>query len=130
MKNQHAEALKQFYSHMTEGNTQKALDVCADAMSFQVAGKSPVAGKFTRANFDESFVQKLKDLTQGTYQFQAHDILTSDLHGTVLGTEKFILNGKTHEFRVVHIWRFENGKPLAGYLYERDLYAFDGAFQA
>ena len=126
MKTQHAEGLKQFYSHFTEGNIQKALEVCAEAMTFQVPGKSLIAGKYTRASFGD-FINKLKDLTQGTYQTHVHDILVSDLHGTMLGTEKFTANGKAHEFRIVHVWRFENGKPFAGYLYERDLYGFDAA---
>lgn len=127
--NQHSENLKQVYAHLTEGHWSKALDFCAENVSFQVYGQSPIAGKYTRSNFAEWF-QKLQDLTNGTYQLQIHDILVSDLHGTALGTEKFTMNGKAYEFRVAHVWRFENGKPLAGYLYERDLYAFDAAIQS
>jgi ketosteroid isomerase-like protein len=127
MQIQHAEALKQFYSHFTEGRIEKAFEGCADSVTFQIAGKSPLAGKYSRANVRD-LESRLREFTQGTYSLAVHDILASDLHGTVLGTEKFTSQGKTHEFRVVHVWRFENGKPLAGYLYERDLYAFDGAF--
>lgn len=128
MNHPHAVVLKKFYADFVEGNFQSALDLCTDSMTFQVAGKSPLAGKFTKANFVEGFAAKLKSLSQGTYQLDVHDILASDLHATVLGTIKLVSHGKPVEIRTVHVWRFEGGKPLAGYEYPRDLYQYDAAF--
>lgn len=128
MKHSNVEVLSKIYTQFSEGRYQAMLDACTDTMTFQVAGKSPLAGKFTKATFIEGFAKKLKDLSQGTYNFEVHDILASDLHGTVLATAKFLRNGKTIELRTVHVWRFENGKPLAGYEYARDLYQSDLAW--
>lgn len=128
MKHPHSEILARVYSHFMEGNFDAMLELCSEKVTFQVAGKSPLAGKFTRETFSDQFGSKLKLLTGGTYHFDAHDILASDLHATVLATVKMTVHGKAHEFRTVHVWRFENGKPLAGYEYARDLYAFDQAF--
>ena len=130
MKHPHAENLSKVYAHFTEGNFDSMLALCSEKVTFQVAGKSPFAGKYTRETFSDHYGAKLSRLTGGTYRFEAHDILASDLHATVLATIKMTIHGKAHEFRTVHVWRFENGKPLAGYEYARDLYAFDGAFLA
>jgi ketosteroid isomerase-like protein len=128
MKHPHEEVLSQVYSELVVGNYAKAVDVCAPGFSFQIAGKSSLAGKYDRETFSSAYPSKLKTLTDGTYRFDLHEILVSDLHATVLATVKAMVRGKSHEFRVVHVWRFEGGKPLAGYEYARDLYAFDSAF--
>ena len=130
MKPSHTLVLTQFYSRFVEGNFQGALDLCAESMTFQVPGKSPLAGKFTRANFIEGFAQKMKSLSGGSHQFEIHDILASDLHATVLGSHKVTSQGKTTELRTVHVWRFDGEKPLAGYEYPRDLYQYDATWTA
>jgi ketosteroid isomerase-like protein len=54
-----------------------------------------------------------------------HDIMASDQHGIVLATEQLVRDGKSVELRTVHVWRFEEGKPVAWYEYPRDLYQYD-----
>ncbi len=130
MKHPHALVLTQVYSNFVAGHFDQMLELCAPQVTFQLAGKSPLAGKYTRETFAKDYASKLKPLTAGSYHFDIHDILASDLHATVLATIKVTAQGKNHEFRTVHVWRFENGKPLAGYEYARDLYAFDAAFGA
>jgi ketosteroid isomerase-like protein len=119
--------LEKFYAHFTKGDASGALEACAEGFSFQIAGQSPLAGKYGR-NTLASLVTKTRELSGGTYSFTVHDILTSDLHGTVLGSHKLMRGGKTTELRSVNVWRFENGRLLAGYDYPRDLYAFDAAW--
>jgi ketosteroid isomerase-like protein len=120
--------LNQMYADFNEGNFDRMLSHCAENVTFQVSGKSALAGKFTKANFKEGFAQKLKTLSHGSFEFSVHDVLASDLHGTVLATVKLTSHGKTTELRTVHVWRFENGTPLAGYEYTRDLYQFDAVW--
>ena len=86
---------------------------------------SKLAGKYTKANFAQDFAMKLQELSGGTLKIEVHDILASDLHATVLATDRLIREGKTIELRTVHVWRFEAGKPIAWYEYPRDLYQFD-----
>lgn len=125
MKHPHAVALEQFYAAFSKGDFQSAIDCGTPNVTFQVPGKSQLAGKYTRENFAEGFGMKLRELSGNTYHFEAHDILASDLHATVLASCKLTRAGKTVELRTVHVWRFENGKPLAGYEYPRDLYQYD-----
>ena len=106
------------------------LDACSDIMTFQVPGKSPLAGKFTKANFIDGFAKKLAELSNNTYKLEVHDILAGDLHATVLGSVKVMTQGKSVELRTVHVWRFGEGRPLAWYEYPRDLYQFDATWGA
>lgn len=125
MKHQHAEVLKKFYSEFSSGNFQGAIDCGTETVTFQVPGKSRLAGKYTRDTFARELGTRLQELSGGTFKFEAHDILVSDLHATVLASCKLVRDGKTVELRTVHVWRFEDGKPLAGYEYPRDLYQYD-----
>ena len=125
MKHQNILLLEKIYSHFAEGDFPAALELCADSITFQVPGKSKLAGKHTKANFAQELMLKVMELSDGTYKLETHDIMSSDIHATVLASSKVTRGGKTVELRTVHVWRFENGKPIAWYEYPRDLYAFD-----
>ncbi len=125
MKHPNATLLEKLYQDFSKGDLQAVLTACGDQITFQVPGKSKLAGKYTKANFGQDFVMKLHELSGGTLKIEVHDILVSDLHATVLATERLMKDGKTIELRTVHVWRFEAGKPIAWYEYPRDLYQFD-----
>jgi ketosteroid isomerase-like protein len=124
MKHPNALTLEKIYADFARGDLQALLASCADSMTFQVPGKSKLAGKYTKSTFQE-FVTRLSELSGGTFKLEVHDILASEQHGAVLSTERLTKSGKPVEFRMVHIWRFEAGKPVAWYAYPRDLYQFD-----
>ena len=115
--------------YFTEGNFIGVLDACSDKMTFQIPGKSPLAGKFNKTNFLSGFALKAKELSGGTYQLEVHDMMATDQHATVLCSSKLTTDGKTVELRAVHVWRFEHGVPIAWYEYPRDLYQFDEAWK-
>jgi len=125
MKHPNIVTLEKLYSDFSQENFPAVLDACADSVTFQIAGKSQLAGKYTKENFIQDFMMKLKELSGNTYQIEVHDILASDQHAAVLTTERVTRHGKTTELRTVHVWRFGAGKPLAWYEYPRDLYQFD-----
>jgi len=124
-KNPTTVLLEKFYAAFVKGDWTAALAECPDQITFQVAGKSKLAGKFTKANFAKDYAAKLQEISGGTYQLEVHDILVSDRHATVLASTRVTRDGKATELRGVHVWRIENGKPVAWYEYPRDLYAFD-----
>ena len=125
MKHANALTLEKLYADFANGDLNAVLAACADQMTFQVPGKSKLAGKYTKVNFAQDFVTKLGELSGGTFKLEVHDILASDQHAAVLATDRLTRAGKPVEFRTVHIWRFEAGKPVAWYEYPRDLYQFD-----
>lgn len=128
MTHPNAAVLKKLYADFSGGDLKSVLSACADTMTFQVPGKGRLAGKYTKANFAEGFALKLGELSGGTFKMELHDILASDQHAAVLATNSLLRDGKKIEYRTVHIWRFENGKPVAWYEYPRDLYHFDSVW--
>lgn len=121
----HAELLHKFYQAYSLGDVPAMLACCADDVTFQVMGKSPLAGKFDRRTFASNLLQRMRELSAGTHQMEVHDILASDLHGMVLVTHKLRRNGTPHEYRAAHVWRIQGAKLVAWYEYARDLYQFD-----
>lgn len=128
MKHPNAALLTKMYQDFNEGNFQGMLDACSDDFTFELKGKSPLAGKYTKATFITGFAQKLNELSGGTYKMEIHDIIASDQHGLVLCTVKVTTHGKAVELRTVHVWRMPNGKPVAAYEYPRDLYQLDSVW--
>ena len=84
----------------------------------------PVAPELVERVVQKFFAQ-LGELSGGSLKVEIHDILASDLHACVLVTDKLTRNGKACEYRGVHVWRFQDGKPIAWYDYPRDLYQYD-----
>ncbi len=125
MKHAHALVLEKIYADFAKGDIDSVLAACDDKMTFQVPGKSKLAGKFTKENFARDFVQPLLELSGNTLQVELHDILASDRHAVVLASDHILRKGEKIQLRTAHVWRFENGKPVAWYEYPRDLYQFD-----
>lgn len=124
MKHPHILVLEKLYSDFGKGDIPSVLAACADEMTFQVPGKSRLSGKYTRETFPQ-FATKLHELSHGTVKIEVHDILASDQHAVALCSDRLQKLGKTFEYRTAHVWRFQNGKPVAWYEYPRDLYVYD-----
>lgn len=125
MKHRHITTLEKLYADFARHDSQAVIDACSEKMTFQISGKSKLAGKYNRTEFAQDFFARLQEFSAGSFKLEVHDILASDLHATVLATSKVTREGKTVELRTVHVWRFEGDKPLAGYEYPRDLYQYD-----
>lgn len=124
-KHPHALLLEKLYADFSSGQITAVLAACDDKITFQIPGKSKLAGKYDKATFESNFVTQLRELSGGTHKLSVHDILASDQHAVALVSDKLTRNGNTVEYRAAHVWRFENGKPVAWYEYPRDLYQYD-----
>ncbi len=125
-----ATTLKKMYTHLIENHIDQFLGCWDERTTFQVFGKSALAGKFTKQSFGKDFFELAKRLSNDTYKIELHDVMATDLHGTALATVSVMRNNQKIEFRTVHVWRFDQGKPIAGYEYTRDLYQFDTAWES
>jgi ketosteroid isomerase-like protein len=125
MKNANVELLQKLYADFAKGDLPSVLAVCADKMTFQVPGKSPLAGKYDKTTFATQFVTKLMEFSGGSLKIEIHDILGSERHAVVLCSDHLMRRGQPVEYRTAHVWRFEEGKPVAWYEYPRDLYQYD-----
>ena len=88
-------------------------------LTFEIKGKTRVSGKHDRAQFAR-LMTRLKELSEGTFQSEIHDMLVSDRHAMILSTHRLTRGGEKLEYRSVQVWRFEGGSPIAGYEYLRD----------
>lgn len=114
MNHSNADLLSRIYVDFAKGDASAVLDACAEKMTFQIAGKSQLAGKYTKEDFS-SFLSKMRELSGDSLKLEVHEILASDRHGVVLASEHLLRNGDAVQMRTVHVWRFENGKPVAWY---------------
>jgi ketosteroid isomerase-like protein len=121
----HTELLKKFYDCFAKGDTAGMLEYCSDDVTFQIAGKSKLAGKYTKTTVGPELMLKIRELSDGTFKLEIHDIMASDQHGMVLTSDSVMRKGVKHEYRSVHVWRIQKGKLLAWYEYPRDLYQYD-----
>ena len=117
--------VRSIYDAFAAEDYARALGLCDPKVTFQIAGKSPLAGKYDATNFVSGLVTKWKELSAGQYNLEVHDVLASDRHAVALTSVKFTKNGATVEYRSAQVWRIENGKPVAWYEYLRDGYQFD-----
>lgn len=124
MTHPNAQLLKTFYDAFAKGDMNTMLSLCSDDMTFQISGKSKLAGKYNKSTAPQ-LLSKIHELSGGTFKLEVHDIMASDLHGMVLTTDTLTRNGTKHEYRSVHVFRIQNGKPVAWYEYPRDLYQYD-----
>ena len=121
---QHAISLKRLYELWQTGDAASISREFSDKLTFEIKGRSRIAGKHDRSQFT-ALMSKMKELSAGTLNSEIHDMLVSERHGMVLATHKLMRDGKALEYRSVHVWRFENGLPIAGYEYLRDQSQFD-----
>ena len=125
MKHPNVAVLEKIYADFHKGDVQAVVAACAPNMIWNLAGKSALAGKFTNETVISGFFAKLGEISKGTLQFEAHDLMATDRHAVALCCDTLQKNGDKVQTRSVHVWRFENGKPVAWYEYPRDMYQFD-----
>lgn len=128
MTHPNAELLKQFYGCFAKGDLNGMLEVCSEDVTFQIPGRGKLAGKYDKATLGPQLIQRISELSGGTFKLEVHDIMASDRHGLVLATDTVMRNGRPHEYRAVHVWRIQNGKLVAWYEYPRDLYQYDAVW--
>ena len=124
MNSAHASSLKRLYDLWLAGDVVTIEREFPAKLTFEIKGQSSLAGKHDRGAFGRLH-GKQKELTGGTFASEIHDVLVSDRHGMVLSTHRLSHAGVPLEYRSVHVWRFEEGMPIAGYEYLRDHYQFD-----
>jgi len=124
MKHPNAATFEKMYARFAEGDFAGMTEFCDEAVTFQIAGKSRLAGKYDRAGFAE-WGARVREMSGGSFRPEIHDVMATDLHATILCTVRVTRGDKPLEYRTVHVWRFQNGKPVAGYEYPRDLNQYD-----
>jgi ketosteroid isomerase-like protein len=97
------EMARKGYQAFNEAHLEDAMATIDDDIVWHVGGDNPLSGEYKGKQAVMEFFAKFGQLTEGTYEFDIHDILASEDHTVVIGTSTATRNGRTHTSRSVDI---------------------------
>jgi uncharacterized protein len=97
------EMARKGYQAFNELHLDEAMDTIADDVVWHVGGENPISGEYKGKQAVMELFMKYGQLTEGTSEFDIHDILASEDHTVVLGTATATRHGRTHTSRFVDI---------------------------
>ncbi len=103
MELRNVEMARKGYEAFNEARIEDAMDTIADDIVWHVGGDNPLSGEYKGKQAVLEFFGKFGQLTEGTYEFEIHDILASEGHTVVIGTSTSTRHGRTHTSRSVDI---------------------------
>jgi uncharacterized protein len=97
------EMARKGYQAFNEQQLEDAMDTIADEVVWHGGGDNPLAGEFKGKQAVMELFMKYGQLTEGTSEFDIHDIVASEDHTVVIGTATATRHGRTHASRFVDI---------------------------
>ena len=128
MAHPNEEMLRNAYAAFARGDLDGYLSNCTDDITFHVPGRNQVAGDYSRAQFGPALINKVMQLTNGTFRETIDDVIANETRGCVLATHEFDRGSKHFSYQTAHIYRISNGKPAEFLEYPADLHQFDEAW--
>ena len=118
--------VRDFYALFARGDATALTHRFAEDFVFVPAGRnSPLAGPRRGPAEIFEFTRQQLEWTRGTWIPRPYDIAVGERHVVVLVTVTASRGTTTHEFRLVHVWRFEGGLARELRSYVDDQYAYD-----
>ncbi len=112
------EMARKGYQAFNEMKIEEAMATIHEDIVWHNGGDNPLSGEYKGKQAVMELFAKFGQLTEGTSEFDVHDILASDDHTVVIGTATATRHGRTHASRfgaIVHpaedgrakeFWRF------------------------
>jgi uncharacterized protein len=97
------EMARKGYQAFNEQHLEDAMDTIDDDIVWHSGGENPISGEFKGKQAVMELFMKFGQLTEGTSEFDIHDIVASDDHTVVIGTATATRHGRTHASRFVDI---------------------------
>ncbi|HEV2217540.1 MAG TPA: nuclear transport factor 2 family protein [Candidatus Dormibacteraeota bacterium] len=97
------EMARKGYQAFNEQHIDEAMATIHDEIVWHAGGDGPLAGEYKGKNAVAEFFMKFGQLTEGTSEFDIHDILASEDHTVVIGTATATRHGRTHTSRFVDV---------------------------
>lgn len=97
------EMARKGYQAFNELHIEEAMETIHDDIVWHAGGNGPLAGEYKGKQAVMELFMKYGQLTEGTSEFDVHDILASEDHTVVLGTASATRHGRTHTSRFVDI---------------------------
>lgn len=97
------EMARKGYQAFNEMQIEAAMDTIHDDVVWHIIGDNPLSGDYKGKQAVMEMFAKYGQLTEGTSEFDIHDILGSEEHTVVIGTATATRHGRTHSSRFVDI---------------------------
>jgi len=97
------EMARKGYQAFNEQHLDEAMETIADDVVWHAGGENPISGEYKGKQAVMELFMKYGQLTEGTSEFDVHDILASEDHVVIIGTSTATRHGRTHTSRFVDI---------------------------
>jgi ketosteroid isomerase-like protein len=125
MASKNADLMRKATEALNAGDMKTFLGLHADDVVIHITGRNAFSGTIKgKGEAASLFERQMKELDSPP-EFRLHDVLGSDDHGVVLGTQRATRGGKTLETRAAVIGHIENGKLTEVWVLSDDPYAED-----
>lgn len=120
--------IREAYAAFGRGDVDGYLQACTDDFSFNVPGRSAVAGSYVGKRGLYDLAARVTQITGGTFFEEVEDVLANDNHAVVLARHHFRRDGSVKEYRTAHVYDVRQGKLSRCFEQPRDPGAFDAAW--
>ena len=117
--------LRQEYEARASGDDVSLADVFADDVVWHVPGRSAISGDYRGKEQVMAYVQRRRELAEGTFRITFEDVLANDENGLVIARGSAVRGGTTREWRAHGLYRFRDGRIAECWVLPEDQYAFD-----
>lgn len=97
------EMARKGYQAFNELHLDEAMETIHDDIVWHAGGNGPLAGEYKGKQAVMELLMKYGQLTEGTSEFDIHDIVASEDHTVVIGTATATRHGRTHTSRFVDV---------------------------
>ena len=120
--------LRQATDALNAGDMDTFLGFHADDVVVHIVGRNQFSGDYRGKQELAGLFQRQLEALDAPPQFELHDVLATDEHGVILGTNRFAKGGQTMETNAAVVLHIANGKATELWVLSADPYAEDEFF--
>jgi len=91
------ELLRREYEARAARDDRALAQILAEDVVWHVPGRNAIAGEYRGIDRVMEYVQRRRELAQGTFEITVHDVLANDEHGLVIATGRATRGGSAFE---------------------------------
>jgi ketosteroid isomerase-like protein len=121
-----ADLIRSGYDAFGQGDIPGVLALFADDISWNIGGRSPLAGVYTGHDEVLGFFGQLVERSGGTFHLEIDDAFDNGGETVVvLVNEKAERDGKQLDAAQIHLWRVQDGRAVRFQAFPADDYEVD-----
>jgi ketosteroid isomerase-like protein len=125
MEHQNALAYRRTADAFRAGDRDTLTELFDEDVVWHVPGTSAMAGDIHGREAVFQFLERLRDVTDGTFVLKEHDVLGSDDHVVALSHMSAIRERESVSVDVVSVFHFKDGRQRERWFHPSDIAAWD-----